>query len=221
MAIYLEDYKDLISTFATIATICQFLTGSKICRDFMRKGHTGDVSGLPLVVGALNRWNFLSILSQHTGPLELWPSNTWNKPHDMKYVTISAISTWKQKWCPNKSLQSTKSRHPPVPFTVQHILTQILPIFQLLLVSVFFAHWRYSLKDCQRDWSLSQHYLVCDILHLYSKEVSDTSSGKKQKVRVPNKVGHHKSNNTPCLYLSVEGGAQHRTRMTSYMRVWN
>ena len=66
MAIYLEDYKDLISTFATIATICQFLTGSKICRDFMRKGHTGDVSGLPLVVGALNRWNFLWILSQQT-----------------------------------------------------------------------------------------------------------------------------------------------------------
>ena len=80
MAIYLEDYKDLISTFATIATICQFLTGSKICRDFMRKGHTGDVSGLPLVVGALNRWNFLSILSQHIGPLELWPSNIWNNP---------------------------------------------------------------------------------------------------------------------------------------------
>jgi len=50
----LEDYKDLISTLATVATICQFLTGSKICRDFMRKGSTGDVSGVPLVVGALN-----------------------------------------------------------------------------------------------------------------------------------------------------------------------
>ena len=37
MAIYLEDYKDLISTLATVATIAQFLTGSKICRDFIRK----------------------------------------------------------------------------------------------------------------------------------------------------------------------------------------
>jgi len=68
MAIYLEDYKDLISTFATIATICQFLTGSKICRDFMRKGHTGDVSGLPLVVGALNSscWFRYSLLIDDT-----------------------------------------------------------------------------------------------------------------------------------------------------------
>jgi len=54
MAIYLEDYKDLISTCATVATICQFLTGSKICRDFMRKGTTGDISGFPLVMGFLN-----------------------------------------------------------------------------------------------------------------------------------------------------------------------
>ena len=68
MAIYLEDYKDWISTFATIATICQFLTGSKICRDFMRKGSTGDVSGMPLVVGALNSccWFRYSLLINDT-----------------------------------------------------------------------------------------------------------------------------------------------------------
>ena len=68
MAIYLEDYKDWISTFATIATICQFLTGSKICRDFMRKGSTGEVSGMPLVVGALNSccWFRYSLLINDT-----------------------------------------------------------------------------------------------------------------------------------------------------------
>jgi len=53
---YLEDYRDLVSTLATVATICQFLTGSSICREFIRKGSTGDVSSLPLVMGALTNW---------------------------------------------------------------------------------------------------------------------------------------------------------------------
>ena len=51
--------KDSVSTAATVVTIMQFLTGTAICREFIRKGHTGEVSSLPLVVGALNGLNWL------------------------------------------------------------------------------------------------------------------------------------------------------------------
>ena len=50
----LEDYKDLVSLSATIATVINFLTGIQIIRGYIRKGSTGEASGLPFVAGSLN-----------------------------------------------------------------------------------------------------------------------------------------------------------------------
>ena len=45
----LEDYKDLISTCATITTIAQFLTGITVCQKFIKSGTTGESSSAPFV----------------------------------------------------------------------------------------------------------------------------------------------------------------------------
>ena len=50
----IEDWKDTVSLSATIATVINFLTGLQIIRGYMRKGTSGDSSGLPFVCGALN-----------------------------------------------------------------------------------------------------------------------------------------------------------------------
>ena len=54
----LEDYKDLISTCATITTIAQFLTGITVCQKFIKSGTTGESSSAPFV-----RIHLLIILS--------------------------------------------------------------------------------------------------------------------------------------------------------------
>ena len=45
----LEDYKDLISTCATITTIAQFLTGITVCQKYIKNGTTGESSSAPFV----------------------------------------------------------------------------------------------------------------------------------------------------------------------------
>ena len=45
----LEDYKDLVSTTATITTIVQFLTGITVCKKFAINGTTGESSSAPFV----------------------------------------------------------------------------------------------------------------------------------------------------------------------------
>lgn len=64
----LADWKDILSATATISTIINFLTGLQICRGFVRKGTTGDASGLPFVAGAMNCavWLKYGILIQDT-----------------------------------------------------------------------------------------------------------------------------------------------------------
>lgn len=51
---FLEEYKGIISTAATVVTILQFLSGSDICRTIIKQGSTGDISGLPFVVGSFS-----------------------------------------------------------------------------------------------------------------------------------------------------------------------
>ncbi|KAB7498009.1 Sugar transporter SWEET1 [Armadillidium nasatum] len=64
----LEDYKNVISTCATIVTIIQFLSGSDICRNIIKQGSTGDISGLPFVVGSFSAglWLTYSFLLNDT-----------------------------------------------------------------------------------------------------------------------------------------------------------
>jgi len=50
----MEDWKGFISTTATITTVINFLTGLQVVRGFIRKGSSGDASGLPFIAGALN-----------------------------------------------------------------------------------------------------------------------------------------------------------------------
>ena len=45
----LEDYKELVSTTATITTIIQFLTGITVCKKFVTSGTTGEISSVPFV----------------------------------------------------------------------------------------------------------------------------------------------------------------------------
>ena len=45
----LEDYKDLVSTCATITTIAQFLTGIAVCQKYIKNGTTGESSSAPFV----------------------------------------------------------------------------------------------------------------------------------------------------------------------------
>ena len=45
----LEDYKELVSTSATITTIIQFLTGTTVCKQFIESRSTGESSCLPFV----------------------------------------------------------------------------------------------------------------------------------------------------------------------------
>ena len=45
----LEDYKDIVSTTATITTIIQFLTGITVCKKFVANGTTGESSSAPFV----------------------------------------------------------------------------------------------------------------------------------------------------------------------------
>ena len=52
----LEDYKVVVGTVATIVTIIQFLSGIDICKQIRNQGTTGDISGLPLAMGAGNAW---------------------------------------------------------------------------------------------------------------------------------------------------------------------
>jgi len=44
----------LLNVTATVTTILMFLTGVTPCREFFRKGSTGEMSSLPFVAGALN-----------------------------------------------------------------------------------------------------------------------------------------------------------------------
>jgi len=44
----------LLNITATVTTILMFLTGVTPCREFYRKGSTGETSSLPFVAGALN-----------------------------------------------------------------------------------------------------------------------------------------------------------------------
>lgn len=50
----LEDWKDTVSTSATIFTVINFLTGLEVVRGYVRKGSAGESSGLPFVAGCLN-----------------------------------------------------------------------------------------------------------------------------------------------------------------------
>lgn len=50
----MEDWKGFVSTTATISTLINFLTGLQVVRGFLRKGTSGEASGLPFVAGALN-----------------------------------------------------------------------------------------------------------------------------------------------------------------------
>lgn len=45
----LEDYKDFVSTCATVTTIIQFLTGITVCKNYVSNGSTGESSSAPFV----------------------------------------------------------------------------------------------------------------------------------------------------------------------------
>ena len=45
----LEDYKDLLSTTATITTVVQFLAGTTVCQKYVSSGSTGESSSVPFV----------------------------------------------------------------------------------------------------------------------------------------------------------------------------
>ena len=45
----LEDYKDLISTSATITTIIQQLSGITVCKKYAANGSTGESSSVSFV----------------------------------------------------------------------------------------------------------------------------------------------------------------------------
>ncbi|XP_046678824.1 sugar transporter SWEET1-like [Homalodisca vitripennis] len=48
------DYKHIIATTASISTILQFLSGILVCRKFMKKGTTNEVSSFHFVAGFLS-----------------------------------------------------------------------------------------------------------------------------------------------------------------------
>lgn len=62
----LEDYKELVGNTATIITILNFLVGSQVCYEFVKKKTTGDVSGLTFLVGVMmtfSWWSYGRIVS--------------------------------------------------------------------------------------------------------------------------------------------------------------
>jgi len=64
----LEDYKDFVSSCATITTIAQFLTGITVCQKYIKNGTTGESSSAPFVMGALNAccWFKYGLMIQDT-----------------------------------------------------------------------------------------------------------------------------------------------------------
>ena len=62
----LEEYKDLVGNTATLITILNFLVGSQVCYEFVKKKTTGDVSGLTFMVGVMmtfSWWSYGRIVS--------------------------------------------------------------------------------------------------------------------------------------------------------------
>ena len=56
----LEDYKELVGNTATVITIINFLVGSQVCYEFVKKKTTGDVSGLTFLVGVMMTFSWWS-----------------------------------------------------------------------------------------------------------------------------------------------------------------
>ena len=56
----LEEYKELVGNTATIITILNFLVGSQVCYEFVKKKTTGDVSGLTFLVGVMMTFSWWS-----------------------------------------------------------------------------------------------------------------------------------------------------------------
>ena len=56
----LEEYKELVGLLATVITILNFLVGSQVCYQFVKKKTTGDVSGLTFLVGVMMTFSWWS-----------------------------------------------------------------------------------------------------------------------------------------------------------------
>lgn len=54
-----EDLKDLLGASATITTVLQFLTGSLICYNYLKKKSTGEVIFIPLASITTSMFLFL------------------------------------------------------------------------------------------------------------------------------------------------------------------
>ncbi|CAH1396582.1 unnamed protein product [Nezara viridula] len=50
----LEDFKEVLGTSASVCQIIQFFSGILVCRKFMKKGSSDDVSGIPFICGFLS-----------------------------------------------------------------------------------------------------------------------------------------------------------------------
>ena len=62
----LEEYKEFVGNTATLITIINFLVGSQVCYEFVKKKTTGDVSGLTFLVGVMmtfSWWSYGRIVS--------------------------------------------------------------------------------------------------------------------------------------------------------------
>ena len=62
----LEEYKEFVGNTATLITIINFLVGSQVCYQFVKKKTTGDVSGLTFLVGVMmtfSWWSYGRIVS--------------------------------------------------------------------------------------------------------------------------------------------------------------
>lgn len=65
----LEEWKGFVSTTATVSTICQFLVGIQVCREFVKKKSTGESSCMTFIAGVVMTFvwfNYGALISDET-----------------------------------------------------------------------------------------------------------------------------------------------------------
>ena len=89
----LEDYKEFVGDTATFITIVNFLVGSQVCYEIVKKKTTGDVSGLTFLVGVMmtfSWWSYGRIVSDSSITLVNGVGLVLQSVYSVCYLTYSA-----------------------------------------------------------------------------------------------------------------------------------